>query len=78
MAYASRPVIVELALVLLVAGVLAFHGWTERRHAADRNRLVDALMARNAAEYVGLRAVDDAKPRPATRRLEDHDFQVGS
>ena len=71
-------VIVDLALVLLVVGVLAFHGWTERRHAADRNRLVDAIVARNAAEYVGLRAVDDPpKPRPP-RPAAEHDFQVGS
>lgn len=69
---------VEIALILLVAGVLAFHGWSERRNAADRNRILDALVARNASEYAGLRMVDDPpKPRPV-RALDDADFQVGS
>ena len=69
---------VEVALILLLAGTIAFHGWSERRNATDRNRLLDAIVARNASEYAGLRSVEDPpKPRQA-RRLEDHDFQVGS
>lgn len=66
----------ELALVALVAAVLAFHGWTERRHAADRNRLLDAVMARNAGEFAGLRSVDE--PRKPRRKSADADYQLGS
>lgn len=75
-------VMLDLALVLLAVGVIAFHFWAERRtardHAKERARLIDALVARNAAEYAGLRAVDDP-PKPRTpRQAEDHEFQVGS
>lgn len=69
----------DLALVLLVAGVIAFHGWTvtrkDKEHARERARLIDALVARNAGEYAGLRSIDEpAKPR-TPRRVED---QVGA
>lgn len=69
---------IALALILLVAAVLAFHGWTERRHAEERKRLLDAIIARTPAEYAGLRSVDEPPKARTPRRLEEHDFQVGS
>lgn len=76
MAYPRR--VVELALIALAAGVLVFHGWSERRHATERARMIDALVARNASEYAGLRMVDDPPKPRAVRALDDSDFQVGS
>lgn len=83
---ATQVAVVVLGVALLA--VLAFHAWTEHHHSADRQRIVelhakerrvltDALVSRNAGEYAGLRAVEEA-PKRTLRQLEDSDFQVGS
>lgn len=70
---------IEAALVVLLAAVIVFHGWSERRHAADRNRLVAALLSRNAGEYAAVIAAED-RPKPRTKSREEIEagMQIGS
>lgn len=68
----------EIALALVVVALVAERAWTNHRNAADRNRLVNAIVARNAAEYAGLQQADEPAKARTPRRYEDHDYQVGS
>lgn len=52
----------ELVGFGFAACVLAFHAVTERRHAIERRRMLDAIMSRNASEFARL-AVKPADPK---------------
>lgn len=43
--------------------VVAWHLWAERQWQQERQRLLNAILARNAHEFVGLEAVSNGKAR---------------
>jgi hypothetical protein len=59
-------------VIYLLAGLLvvtiAWHMWSEQRHATERKRLVDAVVARHGAD---LAILDPAQPKPLPKRKKD-------
>lgn len=56
-------------MIYLLAGLwvltIAWHMWSERRHAVERKRLVDAVVARHGGD---LAVLDPSPPRQMPKR----------
>jgi hypothetical protein len=58
--------VIELVLAGLLVAMVAWHFFTEGRWARERSRLVNAIVARSAGEFVTLeRAETPRRQKPA-------------
>jgi hypothetical protein len=73
---------IDLALILLIIGILAFYAYTESQHNKERNKWLNSIMSRNATELRDLELTDKVQPitpptQPDfvdTRDLRDDEF----
>lgn len=60
----------EVILLLVIVGLGALLGWKEREGRLERNKLINALLAKNAQEMVNLDLVDKTEIKAQTPQQE--------
>lgn len=53
---------IDVLVTGLLVGFVLYHAWCERRHAAERKYLLNAVLARTPAELIALEQ-EPTKPR---------------
>lgn len=71
---------IEAVLVLVIVAMLAERAYANRRAEAERARILNAVIARNPADFAVLQRTVDEPPKPPRAREDDDGqyLQIGA